>query len=69
MAMLPSFWYEKASDTFAAVAGKNPTRGMAHWGIAMTYYHPIWQAAGPVDLKAGTASVEKAKLVLCPTNN
>ena len=29
----------------------------------MTYYHPIWQAPGPADLKAGTASVEKARLV------
>ena len=63
VAMLHSFWYEKASDTFAAVAEKDPTCGMAYWGIAMTYYHPIWQAPGPADLKAGTASVEKARLV------
>jgi tetratricopeptide (TPR) repeat protein len=62
VAMLHSFWYEKASDTFAAVAQKDPTCGMAYWGIAMTYYHPIWQAPGPADLKAGIASVEKAKL-------
>jgi hypothetical protein len=27
----------------------------------MTYYHPIWQAPGPADLKAGTAAAEKAK--------
>ena len=62
VAMLHSFWYEKASKTFAAVAEKDPSCGMAYWGIAMTYYHPIWQAPGPADLKAGTASVEKAKL-------
>jgi tetratricopeptide (TPR) repeat protein len=62
VAMLHSFWYEKASDTFAGVAEKDPTCGMAHWGVAMTYYHPIWQAPGPADLKAGMASVEKAKL-------
>jgi hypothetical protein len=62
VAMLHSFWYEKASDTFAAVAEKDPTCGMAYWGIAMTYYHPIWQAPGPADLKAGTASVQKARL-------
>jgi tetratricopeptide (TPR) repeat protein len=35
---------------------------MAYWGIAMAYYHQIWQAPGPADLKAGAASVEKAKL-------
>src|SRR5260370_14223151 len=28
----------------------------------MTYYHAIWQVPGLVDLKAGMASVEKAKL-------
>ena len=62
VAMLHSFWYEKASDTFAAVAEKDPTCGMAYWGIAMTYYHQLWPAPGPADLKAGAASVEKAKL-------
>jgi hypothetical protein len=62
VAMLHSFWYEKASDTFAAIAEKDPTCGMAYWGIAMTYWHPIWQAPGPADLKVGTAAVEKAKL-------
>jgi tetratricopeptide (TPR) repeat protein len=63
VAMLHSFWYEKASETFAAVAEKDPTCGMAYWGIAMSYYHPIWQPPGPADLKAGTAAMEKAKLV------
>ena len=53
VAMLHSFWYEKASNTFAAVAEKDPACGMAYWGIAMTYYHQIWQAPGPADLKAG----------------
>src|SRR5215471_18925967 len=62
VAMLHSFWYEKAADTFAAVADKDPGCGMAYWGVAMTHYHPIWQAPGPADLKAGTAAVEKAKL-------
>jgi Tfp pilus assembly protein PilF len=63
VAMLHSFWYEKASDTFAAVAQKNPACGMAYWGIAMTYYHPIWEAPGPADLKAGAGAVEKAQSV------
>ena len=61
VAMLHSFWYEKASDTFARVAEKDPGCGMAYWGIAMTYYHPIWEAPGPADLKAGMAAVEKAR--------
>jgi hypothetical protein len=63
VAMLHSFWYEKANETFAAVAEKDPTCGMAYWGIAMTYYHPIWQSPGSADLKAGSTFIEKAKLV------
>jgi hypothetical protein len=62
VAMLHSFWYEKASDTFGAIAQKDPTCGMAYWGIAMTYYHQVWPAPGPADLKAGAAAAEKAKL-------
>ena len=62
VAMLHSFWYEKASESFATIAEKDSKCGMAYWGIALTYYHPIWQAPGPADLKAGAASVEKAKL-------
>jgi len=63
VAMLHSFWFEKASDTFAAVADKDPACGMAYWGIAMTHYHPIWEAPGPADLKAGMAALEKARSV------
>ncbi len=63
VAMLHSFWFEKASDTFAAVADKDPQCGMAYWGIAMTHYHPIWEAPGPADLKAGIAALEKARSV------
>jgi tetratricopeptide (TPR) repeat protein len=63
VAMLHSFWYEKANETFAAVAEKDSACGMAYWGIAMTYYHQIWSAPGPADLKAGGTFIEKAKLV------
>ena len=67
VAMLHSFWYEKAKETFAAVTEKDPTCGMAYWGIAMTYYHQIWSAPGPADLKAGSTFMEKAKLVSAKT--
>src|SRR5215470_17531554 len=63
VAMLHSFWYEKANETFAQVAQKDPTCAMAYWGIAMTYYHEIWSAPGPANLKAGLAAVEKAKSI------
>ena len=61
VAMLHSFWFEKASETFGSVAEKDPKCGMAYWGVAMTHWHEIWQAPGPADLKAGTAAVGQAK--------
>lgn len=61
VAMLHSFWFEKASETFAAVAERDPKCGMAYWGVAMTHWHEIWEAPGPADLKAGMAAVEQAK--------
>jgi len=61
VALLHSFWYEKAAEAFAAVAEKDPTCGMAYWGIAMTHYHAIWEAPGPADLRQGWEAAEKAK--------
>lgn len=63
VAMLHSFWFEKASKTFAAVAEKDPKCGMAYWGVAMTHWHEIWEAPGPADLQAGTGAVEQANSV------
>jgi hypothetical protein len=61
VAMLHSFWYEKANEEFAAIAKNNPACGMAYWGIAMSLYHPIWEAPGPAALKQGSEAVAKAK--------
>ena len=61
VAILHSFGYEKAAGAFAEVAEKDPACGMAYWGLAMTYYHPIWEAPNPTGLKQGWAAVERAK--------
>ena len=34
---------------------------MAHWGVAMSNYHPLWAAPTPAELQRGWAAVEKAK--------
>src|SRR6202047_3088586 len=61
VAILHSFGYEKAAEAFAEVAEKDPACGIAFWGLAMTYYHPIWDAPNPTVLKQGWAAVERAK--------
>src|SRR5438105_2917206 len=41
VALLHSFGYEEARLAFGSVAERDPGCAMAHWGIAMTYYHPV----------------------------
>lgn len=59
-ALLHSFGYEESRRSFEAVAAKDPGCGMAYWGIAMTYYHPIWAPPTPEELTAGKAAAGKA---------
>jgi tetratricopeptide (TPR) repeat protein len=61
VAILHSFGYEKAAEAFTEVAEADPVCGMAYWGLAMTYYHPVWEAPNPTALKQGWAAVENAK--------
>src|SRR4029453_2920914 len=42
LALLHSFGYEEARRSFRAAAAADPRCAIAQWGIAMTYYHPIW---------------------------
>jgi hypothetical protein len=60
VAMLHSFFYEEARRRFTAIAAKDPECAMAQWGIAMTYYPPIWTSPSPADLAAGKAASERA---------
>ena len=62
VAWLHSFEYEEAEKAFGEVAATDPRCGMAHWGVAMTNYHPLWAAPTAAELKRGLAAVEKAKL-------
>jgi hypothetical protein len=61
VAMLHSFWFEEAGHAFARVATADPSCAMAHWGIAMSLYHPLWAPPTNEMLTRGAAEVEKAK--------
>jgi tetratricopeptide (TPR) repeat protein len=43
VALLHSFEYEKAEEQFAAVGKQDPSCAMAHWGIAMSQFHQLWE--------------------------
>ena len=42
IALLHSFAYSNAETAFRAVEEQDPQCAMAHWGIAMTYFHQLW---------------------------
>ena len=60
VAILHSFQYERARTEFERVAAKDPACAMAYWGIAMTYWAPLWAPPGKQDLEKGTAAAQKA---------
>ena len=60
VALLHSFFYEEARRIFTAVAEQDPKCAMAQWGIAMTWWHPIWTPPRPDEMAAGKAAIDKA---------
>jgi tetratricopeptide (TPR) repeat protein len=60
VALLHSFFYEEARRIFTAVAGQDPNCAMAQWGIAMTWWHPIWTPPTPDEMRAGQTAIAKA---------
>ncbi len=42
VALLHSFWYEEAEKEFMQIAKDDPNCAMAHWGIAMSIWHQLW---------------------------
>jgi tetratricopeptide (TPR) repeat protein len=63
VALLHSFGYEEARQAFTRVAELDPACGMAHWGVAMTYYHPLWAPPTPQEFAGGLRSAETAARV------
>jgi tetratricopeptide (TPR) repeat protein len=43
VALLHSFTYAEAEKGFREVLALDPACAMAHWGIAMSYYHQLWE--------------------------
>jgi hypothetical protein len=63
VALLHSFGYEAARLAFQEAANADPSCGMAYWGLARTWYHPIWAPPSPEELKQGAAAIQRALAV------
>ena len=68
VALLHSFFYEEARRIFTEVAAKDPTCAMAQWGIAMTWWHPIWTPPTPDEMNTGKAAMDKAMAMKAGTD-
>lgn len=68
VALLHSFFYEEARRIFTAVAEQDPACAMAQWGIAMTWWHPIWTPPTVEEMTAGKAAIDKAMAMKTPTD-
>ncbi|HKZ77406.1 MAG TPA: hypothetical protein VJ124_03715 [Pyrinomonadaceae bacterium] len=68
VALLHHMTYRQAREEFERVATTDSRCAMAHWGIAMTLFQPLWPTRpGPKALQRGWEAVQKAKALQPPT--
>ena len=60
VALLHSFAYAASEQSFRRVAAADPSCAMAHWGIAMSYYHQLWSPPTAAELRDGQLEIERA---------
>lgn len=64
VALLHSFAYTAAEKAFQDVAKEDPRCAMAHWGIAMTHFHQLWEPPiSPSALSLAQAEIQKAQRI------
>lgn len=62
VALLHHMTYPQARDAFAAAAAADPACAMAHWGIAMTLFTPLWPTRpDAAALRQGWQATERAR--------
>lgn len=61
VALLHDFWYEEAGPQFKRILAADPTCAMAHWGIAMSGFHQIWDRPDEDALAAGWREMKAAQ--------
>ncbi len=64
VALLHSFAYSAAESSFRDVAEKDPQCAIAHWGIAMAYFHQLWDPPiAPPNVVLGHQEIERAQQI------
>ncbi|MCG8467564.1 MAG: hypothetical protein MJB57_05050 [Gemmatimonadetes bacterium] len=62
VALLHHMQYVESRRTFESIAERAPSCAMAHWGIAMTLFHPLWpDRPSPDALQRGWDETQRAR--------
>jgi tetratricopeptide (TPR) repeat protein len=61
VAMLHSFWYEEAEKQFQQIEKDDPQCAIAHWGVAMSIWHQLWNRPDRPTLERGGAELKQAR--------
>ena len=61
VALLHDFWYAEADAQFHRIAVADPSCAMAHWGLAMSLFHQIWNRPGDHAMQVGWEEMQKAE--------
>ncbi len=63
VALLHSFWYEEAEKTFLDIEKQDPKCAMAHWGVAMSLWHQLWDQPGAATIERGSKELRQARKI------
>jgi tetratricopeptide (TPR) repeat protein len=62
VALLHDFWYQEAQRQFEDIAKADPSCAMAHWGVAMSLYHEIWDRPAEATVAQGWREMQAAQV-------
>ncbi len=64
LALLHHMMYVMADKEFTALAKAKPNCAMAHWGVAIAIFHPLWSMKpSPEKMERGEAAIRKAQSI------
>ena len=61
VALLHSFWYEEAEKEFVQISNQDRHCAMAHWGVAMSIWHQLWNQPDAKVIARGLSEANVAK--------
>jgi Tfp pilus assembly protein PilF len=61
VALMHSFQYQQARETFEQASAADPKCAIAHWGAGMTHYHQLWENPDKDALAKGRREIDIAQ--------